>query len=182
MSEKPSPSRPPDQQQAVRELYSNRNFKLLWTGQLLSQIGDQCLLIAAITLISNLSRSPLTLLIPAISMAIPQLIFFAFAPNYTIVLASITVIGACIVMARGALDTIAQTLSPDAVRGRVQSAINMIVVAATAMAEGLSALLGSLIAVQTVFVMAGVVTMLAGVAAAFVLRGAARLMRQVTVT
>ena len=67
-------------------------------------------------------------------------------------------------------------------RGRVQSAINMIVVAATAMAEGLSALLGSLIAVQTVFVMAGVVTMLAGVAAAFALRGAARLMRQVTVT
>jgi len=50
------------------------------------------------------------------------------------------------------------------------------------MAEGLSALLGSLIAVQTVFVMAGVVTMLAGVAAAFALRGAARLMRQVTVT
>jgi uncharacterized membrane protein len=111
MSEKPSPSRPSDQQQAVRELFRNRNFKLLWTGQLLSQIGDQCLLIAAITLISNLSRSPLTLLIPAISM-----------------------------------------------------------------------LLGSLIAVQTVFVMAGVVTMLAGVAAAFVLRGAARLMRQVTVT
>ena len=103
--------------------------------------------IIAITLISNLSRSPLTLLIPAISMAIPQLIFFACALNYTIVLASITVIGACVVMARGALDTIAQTLSSDAVRGRMQSAINMIVVAATAMAEGLLALLGSLIAV-----------------------------------
>ena len=37
----------------------------------------------------------------------------------------------------------------------MQSAINMIVVAGTAMAESLSALLGSLIAVQTVFVMAG---------------------------
>lgn len=415
-------SRPPNQQQAVRELFRNRNFKLLWIGQLLSQVGDQCLLIAAITLISNLSRSPLALLIPAISMAIPQLIFglvggvmadrwnrkramvgsdllrglivlcillvnsvqhlwilyvaaagltlvgvffyparnavipnivpgslllaanglvqgsyiialivgpaiagaavelwmpsaiifdsatffvsaiviammnipttmpdqtraaegdsiwegmkaglnfirqnralsqvllitaiatlgigaivllaiphlkiqvgaggleygfamsmlgmgsvlgglmvsrlsrrlststivggmlilagaaivaFAFAPNYTVVLVSITIIGACVVIARGALDTIAQTLSPDAVRGRVQAAINMIVVAATAMAEGLSALLGSLIAVQTVFVMAGVTTVLAGVASIFVLRGAARLMRQATIT
>jgi len=62
-------------QQAVRELFYNREFKLLWFGQLLSQIGDQCLLIAAITLISNLSRSPLAMLIPAISIAIPQIMF-----------------------------------------------------------------------------------------------------------
>jgi len=95
---------------------------------------------------------------------------------------SITVIGACVVMARGALDTISQALSPDAVRGRVQSAVNLLVVAATAMAEGLSALLGSLIGVQAVFAAAGVVTALAGLTAVFVLRGAARLVRQVTVT
>jgi len=135
-------------------------------------------------MVSRLSRrlSTSTIVGGMLILAGTAIVAFAFAPNYTIVLASITVIGACVVMARGALDTIAQTLSPDAVRGRVQSAINMIVVAATAMAEGLSALLGSLIAVQTVFVMAGVVTMLAGVAAAFVLRGAARLMKQVTVT
>ena len=421
MSEELSLSRPPDQQQALYELFRNRNFKLLWAGQLLSQIGDQCLLIAAITLISTLSQSPWAMLIPVISIAIPQLIFglvggvvadrwnrnltmigsdvlrgiivlsillindvhdlwilylaaaglalmgvffyparnaaipnivpaglllaangliqgsyiialivgpviagaavelwmpaaiifdsatffvsaiilavleiprtvseppraaeeksvwqdmkagldfirhnralsrvlvittiatlgigaivllaiphpeaqleasgmeygiamsmlglgsvlgdlmvnqlsrrlststivggmlvmgrativaFAFAPNYTVVLVSVAVIGMCIVMARGALDTISQTLSPDAVRGRVQAAVNLLVVAATAMAEGLAALLGSLLGVQTVFVAAGVVTTLTGVAAIFVLRSPARLVRQVTV-
>jgi hypothetical protein len=84
-------------------------------------------------------------------------------------------------MARGALDTISQALAPDEVRGRVQSAVNLLVVASTAMAEGCAALLGSLMGVQTIFVAAGVVTALTGMAAIFVLRSAAaRLVRQAT--
>ena len=409
------PSSAPDQRQAMRDLFHNRDFKLLWFGQLLSQIGDQCLLIAAITLISNLSQSPVSMLVPAISLAIPQIVFglvggviadrwnrklvmvgadvlrglivlcvllvnsvqhlwilclaaaglalvgvffyparnavipnivpaglllaansliqgsyvialivgpavagaavelwapsaiifdsatffisalvigvmhvpetvaerldattgnsvwedmkaglnfvrhnralrqvlvitavatlgigaivllaiphlkkqlgaggleygiamsmlglgsvlgglmvsrlsrrlststtvggmlilagaaivaFAFAPNYAVVLVSLAVIGLCVVMARGALDTISQALSPDTVRGRVQSAVNLLVVTATAMAECLSALLGSLIGVQVVFAAAGVVTALTGVAAIITLRSAAQL-------
>ncbi len=418
MSRSITPPRLPDRQQAVHELFHNRDFRLLWVGQLLSQVGDQCLLIAAITLISNLSNSPLAMLIPAISIAIPQLVFglvggvmadrwdrkmvmifsdilrglivlsviavhrvdqlwilylaagglalvgvffyparnatlpnivpaslllaangliqgsyivalivgpiiagaavelwlplaiifdsatffisavviavmhipptvlapaavqnsvwedmrsglhfirrspalkrvltvtaiatlglgaiillaiphlktqleasgleygiamsmlglgsviggamvnrlarriststivggmlvfaggaivaFAFAPNYTVVLASITVIGACIVMARGALDAISQALAPDAMRGRVQSAVNLLVVAATALAEGLSAVLGSLIGVQTVFIAAGLVTAVTGGVAVYVLRDAARQMERLT--
>jgi hypothetical protein len=106
------------------------------------------------------------------------IVTFAFAPSYGIVLISIAVIGLCIVVARGALDTISQALSPDAVRGRVQAAVNLLVVAATAAAEGGAALLSSLLGVQTVFVAAGIVTALTGVAAVFVLRGAARLVRR----
>jgi predicted MFS family arabinose efflux permease len=128
-------------------------------------------------MVSRLSRrlSTSTIVGGMLTMAGAAIVAFAFAPNYAVVLVSIAVIGLCVVVARGALDTISQALSPDAVRGRVQSAVNMLVVAATAMAEGLSALLGSLIGVQTVFAAAGVVTALTGVAAIFLLRGAARL-------
>ncbi len=101
------------------------------------------------------------------------IVAFACAPNYTVVLVSIAVIGLCVVIARGALDTISQALSPDTVRGRVQSAVNLLVVSATAVAKGISAVLGSLIGVQAVFVAAGVVTALTGMAAIYVLRGAA---------
>jgi len=103
------------------------------------------------------------------------IVIFAFAPNYIVILVTIAVIGLCIVMARGALDTITQSLAPDEMRGRVQSAVNMLVVTSTAVAEGLAALFGSLIGVQTVFVIAGAVTALTGVAAVFTLRRAARL-------
>ena len=128
-------------------------------------------------MVNRLSRrlSTSTIVGGMLILAGTAIVAFAFAPNYAVVLASIAVIGMCVVMARGALDTISQALSPDAMRGRVQSAVNMLVVAATAVAEGFSALLGSLIGVQTVFVAAGVVTVLAGVAATFILRGAARL-------
>ena len=47
--------------------------------------------------------------------------------------------------------------------------------ASTAVAEGVAALLGVWIGVQNVFVAAGIVTGLTGVAAVFVLRGAAKL-------
>ncbi|HIQ02303.1 MAG TPA: MFS transporter, partial [Anaerolineales bacterium] len=67
--------RPIGQREAVHSLLRQRDFVLLWAGQLLSQIGDQCLLIAAITLITDLSASPLAILIPAISIALPQVFF-----------------------------------------------------------------------------------------------------------
>ena len=128
-------------------------------------------------MVSRLSRriSTSTTVGGMLILAGASIVAFAFAPNYAVVLVSLAVIGLCVVMARGALDTISQALSPDTVRGRVQSAVNLLVVTATAMAECLSALLGSLIGVQVVFAAAGVVTALTGVAAIFTLRSAARL-------
>jgi len=100
---------------------------------------------------------------------------FAFAPNYSVVLLSVMVLGLCVVVARGALDTITQALAPDEVRGRVQAAVNLIVAAGTATAEGLSAFLGHFLGVQTTFIAAGVVTAAAGLASLYALQEAAAL-------
>lgn len=105
---------------------------------------------------------------------------FAYAPNYLVVLFSVVALGICIVVARGALDTMVQTLSPDEVRGRVQSAVALIVAAGTALAEGLSAFLGHFLGVQTVFVAAGLVTAAAGFATIYTLREVALLIRRRT--
>lgn len=100
---------------------------------------------------------------------------FAYAPSYPMVLLSVVTLGMCIVIARGALDTLVQTLSPDEVRGRVQSTVALIVAAGTALAQGLSAFLGHFLGVQTVFVAAGLVTIVAGITTIYTLREAALL-------
>jgi MFS family permease len=105
------------------------------------------------------------------------IVAFAYAGSYPIVLASVAALGLCIVIARGALDTITQTLAPDEVRGRVQAAVNLIVAAGTALAEGLSAVLGHFFSVKAVFIGAGIVTAVAGVASVYALREAARAAR-----
>jgi MFS transporter, DHA3 family, macrolide efflux protein len=103
------------------------------------------------------------------------IVLFAYAPSFVAVLLSVAVLGLCVVIARGALETIIQALTPDRMRGRVQSAANLLVVASTAAAEGLFAVLGSVFEVQKVFIAAGAITAAAGVASAFTLRTAARL-------
>ncbi|MGD1996188.1 MAG: MFS transporter, partial [Anaerolineae bacterium] len=95
---------------------------------------------------------------------------FGYATTYLVVLASVMILGLCIVVARGALSTVTQTLAPDEVRGRVQAAVNLVVAGGTALAEGLSALLAQFLGVQTVVVAAGVITMLAGVTSIYILR------------
>ncbi len=93
------------------------------------------------------------------------IILFAYAPWYIVILFSLALLGLSVVSARGALDTITQILAPDEIRGRVQSAVNLIINGATALAEAFSAILGDLIGVQAVFLAAGVLTILAALLA-----------------
>ncbi len=125
-------------------------------GMLASRLSDRvkpCLLVSSMLLIAG-----------------GAIVAFALAPSYWVVLISVALLGMSVVTARGSLDTITQLLAPDAVRGRVQAAVNMIIGASTALAEGLSALLGDLVGVRTVFLAAGTLTMAAGTAAWWVLR------------
>ncbi len=128
-------------------------------------------------LVSRLSRrlSASTLVGGLLMLAGIAIVAFAWAPSYLVVLVSVAVLGMCVVMARGALETIVQELTPDAVRGRVQSATNLLVVASTTLAQGLSAVLGALLGVQSIFMAAGVLTALTGAAAMYILREAAHL-------
>jgi MFS family permease len=118
-----------------------------------------------------------TLVGTMLALAGGAIVAFAYAPSYAVVLVSVVIIGMCLVVARGSLNAIAQTLAPDEIRGRVQSAVNLIVVASTAISEGLSAVVGSLIDVQTVFMAAGVLTAVTGLLAIVVLRKAGKIVR-----
>lgn len=131
--------------------------------------------------VTRLSRrlSTSTIVGGMLALAGAAIVAFAYASSYVVVLASVVVIGMSLVVARGALNAITQALAPDEMRGRVQSAVNIIVVTSTAISEGLSAVAGSVIGVQTVFVAAGLLTVLTGLAAAFLLRRAARVVRPV---
>jgi len=102
------------------------------------------------------------------------IIAFAVVPNYPLVLVAVTIIGLSIVVARAALATLTQSLVPDEKRGRVESAVTMVIGASSSASMALSGIFGDLIGVQAVFIAAGVITIIAGVAAYYTLQEAAR--------
>lgn len=89
------------------------------------------------------------------------LLGFAMAPDYILVLAMAFVIGACMVAARSAIAALLQAIVPDEKRGRVESAVNTIISAATTLSMGLAGFLGDLLGLRTVFALAGAITLLA---------------------
>ncbi|MFQ5854714.1 MAG: MFS transporter [Anaerolineae bacterium] len=98
------------------------------------------------------------------------LLGFAMAPDFTLVLVMTFVIGACMVAARAAIATLLQAIVPDEKRGRVESAVNTIISAATTISMGLAGFLGDLLGVRAVFALAGIITLLAAGMAFYVLR------------
>ena len=106
------------------------------------------------------------------------IIAFAVVPNYPLVLVAVAIIGLSIVVARAALATLTQSLVPDEKRGRVESAVTMVIGASTSASMALSGVFGDLIGVQAVFLAAGVITIVAGVAASYTLRGAERVAKE----
>jgi MFS family permease len=107
------------------------------------------------------------------------MVAFAGAGSYTVVVVAAVVIGLCLVIARASLDTFTQALVPDAMLGRVQATVQMTLAVSTAAAQGLAGILAKLLnSVETVFILAGCVTIIAGAAAILTLRDAARQMAE----
>ncbi|RLC79831.1 MAG: hypothetical protein DRI61_07075 [Chloroflexi bacterium] len=57
------------------EAFKIKDFRALWLGQFISQMGDNFALIAALVVIQTLSGSPVWLGIAAMAMTLPQLVF-----------------------------------------------------------------------------------------------------------
>jgi predicted MFS family arabinose efflux permease len=98
------------------------------------------------------------------------LLGFAMAPDFALVLVMAFIIGACMVAARAAMAALLQAIVPDEKRGRVESAVNTIMTAATTLSMGLAGFLGDLLGLRMVFALAGTITLLAAGMAFYVLR------------
>ncbi|MFQ5592956.1 MAG: MFS transporter [Anaerolineae bacterium] len=98
------------------------------------------------------------------------LLGFALAPDFTLVLVMAFVIGACMVASRAAIAALLQAIVPDEKRGRVESAVNTMISAATTLSMGVAGFLGDLLGLRTVFALAGIITLSSAGMAFYALR------------
>lgn len=95
---------------------------------------------------------------------------FTLVPYYATVVVGAVLVGVGVVIARAGLATMTQKLTPDYVRGRVESAVNMIIGISNVGSQGISGVVGQLLTAPVVFLCAGAITAVAGVAAILTLR------------
>lgn len=100
------------------------------------------------------------------------ILVFAMAPVYWLVLVGALVVGLCVVSARTTLAAMTQALVPDSQRGRVESAMVTVIGIGTMGALVMAGILGDVVGPESVFILTGVVVLLAGIASIFSLRGA----------
>jgi DHA3 family macrolide efflux protein-like MFS transporter len=100
------------------------------------------------------------------------ILVFALAPVYWLVLLGALVVGLCVVSARTTLAAMTQALVPDSQRGRVESAMVTVIGIGTMGALIMAGILGDIVGPKSVFVLTGVVVLLAGLSSIFALREA----------
>lgn len=100
------------------------------------------------------------------------ILVFALAPVYWLVLIGALLVGLCVVSARTTLAAMTQALVSDVQRGRVESAMVTVIGIGTMGALMMAGVLGDVVGPKSVFVLTGVVVLLAGIASIFTLRGA----------
>ena len=102
------------------------------------------------------------------------ILVFALAPVYWLVLVGAAVVGLCIVSARTTLAAMTQALVPDSQRGRVESAMVTVIGLGTMGALIMAGILGDVVGPTIIFVVTGLVVLVAGIASIFSLRGPER--------
>lgn len=128
-------------------------------------------------LVSRLAgRIPANVLVGASLIVVGvAMVAFAGAGSYTVVIFAAAIIGVCVVIARASLDTFTQALVPDEMLGRVQATVLMTLAVSIALAQGFAGVLAKVLnSVESVFILAGCITIIAGVATIITLRDAAR--------
>ena len=100
------------------------------------------------------------------------ILIFALSPVYWLVLVGAMVVGLCVVSARTTLAAMTQALVPDSQRGRVESAMVTVIGIGTMGALMMAGILGDVVGPKSVFILTGVVVLIAGVASIFALREA----------
>jgi DHA3 family macrolide efflux protein-like MFS transporter len=101
-------------------------------------------------------------------------VLFSQAQTFAFVLIAALAIGLCVVIARAGLATLMQQLTPDSLRGRVDSLINLSVNGALALAQGSAGLFGQLWGPRPVLLGAGLLMVAVGGLATLGMRGLVR--------
>jgi MFS family permease len=100
------------------------------------------------------------------------ILVFAVSPVYWLVLVGALVVGLCVVSARTTLAAMTQALVPDSQRGRVESAMVTVIGIGTMGALIMAGILGDVVGPNVIFMITGIVVLVAGVASIFSLREA----------
>jgi predicted MFS family arabinose efflux permease len=98
------------------------------------------------------------------------ILIFALSPVYWLVLIGALIIGLCVVSARTTLAAMSQALVPDSQRGRVESAMIAVISLGTMGALVMGGILGDVLGPKTVFIVAGLIVLGAGIASIVWLR------------
>jgi MFS family permease len=104
------------------------------------------------------------------------ILVFALSPVYWLVLLGALVVGFCVVAARTTLAAMTQALVPDSQRGRVESAMVSVIGMGSMGALVMAGILGDVVGPVRIFVITGIVVLIAGVASVFSLREAEALL------
>jgi DHA3 family macrolide efflux protein-like MFS transporter len=159
----------------ISYLEARLNVRAEGYGNTVAAIGVG-ILIGGIFVSRLARRIPANVLVGASLIVVGvSMVAFAGAGSYTVVVIVAAIIGVCIVIARASLDTFTQALVPDEMLGRVQATVLMTLAVSIAVAQGFAGVLAKLLnSVESVFILAGCVTIIAGIATIITLRHAAR--------